>query len=145
MTARDLVQLPPRLLGVLLVAGAPAVVVAVQAAIRRLWPGIIEGEHNDVAGFLIAVVGVLYAVTLAFIVIITWEDFSSARDTVSHEAGALRSVVRDGSGLAEPAGAQMTDLAVRYAEEVSVGEWKAMNDGKPTIAPSTSSARCTRR
>lgn len=130
MTARRLVQLPPWLLCALLVVGAPIVAVGIQAAIRRLWPEIIEGEHNDVAGFLIAVVGVLYAVTLAFIVIITWEDFSTARDTVSQEAGALRSVARDSTALPDPAGPQMADLAVRYGEEVSVGEWKAMNDGK---------------
>jgi hypothetical protein len=128
--ARDLVQLQPWVLALLLVVVIPLVVVAVQAAIRRLWPEIIQGQHNDVAGFLIAVVGVLYAVTLAFIVIITWEDFSSARDTVSQEAGALRSVVRDSSALPDPAGSQMTQLAVRYGEEVSVGEWKSMNEGK---------------
>jgi hypothetical protein len=128
--ARDLVQLHPWVLVLLLVVVVPLMVVGLQAMVRRLWPEIIEGRHNDVAGFLIAVVGVLYAVTLAFIVIITWEDFSAARDTVSQEAGALRSVVRDSSALPDPAGAQMTLLAVPYGEEVSVGEWKSMNEGK---------------
>ena len=32
--------------------------------------------HNDLAGFTIAVIGVLYAVLLAFIAIATWESFS---------------------------------------------------------------------
>lgn len=128
--ARDLVQLAPWALVLVLVVAAPLAVIGLQAGVRRVWPEIIEGRHNDVAGFLIAVVGVLYAVTLAFIVIITWEDFSAARDTVSQEAGALRSLVRDSSALPDPAGTQMTHLAVQYGEEVSAGEWKSMNNGK---------------
>ena len=58
-----------------MVVGLPLLTVAVQAVVRRLAPSIVEGEHNDVAGFLIAVVGVVYAVTLAFIVIVTWEEY----------------------------------------------------------------------
>ena len=51
----------------------------------RLAPSIVEGEHDDVAGFILAVVGVVYAVTLAFIVIVTWEELRHANDTVSPE------------------------------------------------------------
>lgn len=129
MTVRSLVQLPHLLLGLLLVLGVPLLVVAVQALIRRFWPVIVEGKHNDVAGFLIAVVGVLYAVTLAFIVIVAWEEFRTAHETVDQEAGALRSLFRDTQALAEPTRTQMHDLVVSYGEEVSVGEWKAMDDG----------------
>ena len=122
-------QLNLWLLGVLLVVGVPLLVVAVQATIRRLAPQIVEGEHNDVAGFLIAVVGVVYAVTLAFIVIVTWEEFRDARDVVDQEAGALRSLYRDSQSLPEPARTRMSDLVVRYGEEVAGPEWQAMADG----------------
>lgn len=54
--SRALVQLNIRLLGALLVIGIPLVTVTVQAALRRSVPSIVAGEHNDVAGFLIAVV-----------------------------------------------------------------------------------------
>ena len=62
---------PVWLLGVLLIVGMPAAAVGAQLGIRRTWPHLLEGEHNDVAGFIIAVVGVIYAVLLAFVVIIT--------------------------------------------------------------------------
>src|SRR5829696_5000293 len=123
--SRALVHLNLWLLGVLLVVGVPLVTVAVQAAVRRLAPGIVEGEHNDVAGFLIAVVGVVYAVTLAFIVIVTWEEFRDARDTVNHEAGALRSLYRDSASLPEPARSRMGGLVVQYGREVAGPEWAA--------------------
>jgi hypothetical protein len=132
--SRALVQLNLWLLGVLIIVGVPMVAVAVQAIVRRLVPDIVAGEHNEVAGFLIAVVGVVYAVTLAFIVIVTWEDFHDARDTVDHEAGALRSLYRDSRSLPEPARTRLGEVVVRYGHEVATGEWDAMNDGESSEA-----------
>ncbi|HEX3623005.1 MAG TPA: DUF4239 domain-containing protein [Acidimicrobiales bacterium] len=129
-----LVALNLWLLGTLLVVGIPLLVVAVQAAIRRIFPSIVEGEHNEVAGFLIAVVGVVYAVTLAFIVIVTWEEFNAARNTVDAEAAALRGVYRDTRALPEPAASQAGQQVVGYADEVSVAEWPAMSRGESSPA-----------
>lgn len=121
-------------LGALLVLGIPLVVVAVQAAIRRLAPSIVEGEHNEVAGFLIAVVGVVYAVTLAFIVIVTWEEFRAASVNVNAEAAALRGLYRDAGALPEPVASDMDRLVVDYAREVSAGEWAALDKGQSSQA-----------
>jgi hypothetical protein len=129
-----LVHLNLWLLGVILVVGIPLVTVAVQATVRRAAPSIVAGEHNDVAGFLLAVVGVVYAVTLAFIVIVTWEGFRDARATVDTEAGALRSLYRDSRSLAEPTRSQIGDLAVRYGRAVAGAEWDAMDDGRSSRA-----------
>ena len=122
------------LLGGLLVIGIPLVTVALQAAVRRLLPFIVKGEHNEVAGFLIAVVGVVYAVTLAFIVIVTWERYGDARATVSHEAGALRSLYRDSQALPEPTRTRLSALAPRYGQEVATGEWAALDRGEGSRA-----------
>jgi hypothetical protein len=127
--SRSLVHLNLWLLGVLLVVGLPLLTVAVQAAVRRLAPDIVRGEHNDVAGFLIAVVGVVYAVILAFIVIVTWEGYRDARTTVHHEAGSLRGLYRDTQALPEPTRSHMATLTLRYAQEVATGEWAALDDG----------------
>lgn len=132
--SRALVHLDVWLLGLLLVAGLPLLTVAVQALVRRLVPHIVEGEHNDVAGFLIAVVGVVYAVTLAFIVIVTWEGYRDARSTVHHEAGALRSLFRDSRELPDPARAQLGGLVIRYADEVASREWDALDRGESSRA-----------
>ena len=42
--------------------------------VQRLVPSRLRQEHNDVAGFIYAVLGVAYAVLLAFVVIVVWED-----------------------------------------------------------------------
>jgi hypothetical protein len=56
--------------------------------------------NNEVAGFKFATVGALYAVLLAFAVIMVWEKFSEAENTVAQEAGLWRRCTdwRTGSG-----------------------------------------------
>ena len=44
--------------------------------------------NNEIAGFKFATVGVIYAVLLAFAVIIAWERFSDAESAVVQESGA---------------------------------------------------------
>lgn len=132
--SRSLVHLDLWLLGTLLVIGLPLLTVAVQAAVRRVMPDIVKGEHNDVAGFLIAVVGVVYAVTLAFIVIVTWEGYRDARTTVHREAGSLRGLYRDSQALPLATRAELGDLALQYAREVSAGEWAALDRGEGSRA-----------
>jgi hypothetical protein len=132
--SRALVQWNLWLLGGLLVVGLPLVAVALQAMVRRFAPDIVKGEHNDVAGFLIAVVGVVYAVTLAFIVIVTWEGYRDARTVVHHEAGSLRSLYRDSQALPEPARTQMSALVLQYGREVAVAEWAALEKGEGSRA-----------
>ncbi len=132
--SRALVQLNLWLLGVVVVIGLPLVTVALQAMVRRAVPYIVKGEHNDVAGFLIAVVGVVYAVTLAFIVIVTWQGYGDARTVVHHEAGSLRTLYRDNQALPEPTRSEMSGLILRYGREVAGSEWAALDEGEGSVA-----------
>ncbi|MBV9749499.1 MAG: DUF4239 domain-containing protein [Acetobacteraceae bacterium] len=51
--------------------------------------------NNEVAGFKFAIVGVLYAVLLAFAVIVVWERFDDAESAVAQEAGAAARLCQD--------------------------------------------------
>jgi hypothetical protein len=45
------------------------------ALVEYLVPWQVRQRHNDVAGFIYAVLGVVYAVWLGFVTIAAWEDF----------------------------------------------------------------------
>ena len=115
--------------GLLLILVLPALAVLAQIGIRRAWPRLAEGEHNDVAGFIIAVVGVIYAVLLAFVVIVSWEKLNSAESVVGEEASALRSIYRESVAFPPAARAQLSDDVSRYADAVIKQEWPAMAEG----------------
>src|SRR5262249_11756914 len=61
--------------------------------------------NNEVAGFKFATVGVLYAVLLAFAVIVVWEKFGDAENHVAEEAGAAANIYRLSAGLEKETGA----------------------------------------
>jgi hypothetical protein len=125
------VGLPIWLLFVLLVVLAPALVIGLQVVVRRRWPGLAEGDHNDVAGFIIAIVGVIYAVLLAFVVIVSWEQFSEAANTVGEEASALRGLYRETVAYPPEVRAQIQADVRDYATAAITREWPAMARGEP--------------
>lgn len=125
-------DLPVWVLAALFVVVLPAVVIVLQIGIRRRWPDLDEGDHNDVAGFLIAVVGVIYAVLLAFVVIVSWQKFASAESIAGQEASVLRALTRDSGVLAEPTGQEMRALVREYAVTVRDREWPLMAEGQTT-------------
>jgi uncharacterized membrane protein YraQ (UPF0718 family) len=90
----------------------------------------VRQEHNDVAGFIYAVLGVIYAVLIALVVIAVWEDFAAARDTVEREASELDDVFRLAHPLPEPEGRQLQELARSYAQVVVDEEWALMAQGR---------------
>jgi hypothetical protein len=82
--------------------------------------------NNEVAGFKFAVVGVLYAVLLAFAIIVVWERFTDADNIVAREAGAATNVYRLSYGMAEaPATSLRAKLSAYLAATIS-DDWPAM-------------------
>jgi hypothetical protein len=54
--------------------------------------------NNEIAGFKFATVGVLYAVLVAFAIVMVWERFADAESAVAQEAGAATALYRLASG-----------------------------------------------
>jgi hypothetical protein len=85
--------------------------------------------NNDVAGFEFATVGVLYAVLLGFAVIIVWEKFREAQNTVAQEAGAVATLYRLANGIGGESGTALHDQLTRYLKSVIADDWPAMERG----------------
>jgi hypothetical protein len=85
-------------------------------------------RNNEVAGFKFAVVGVLYAVLLAFAVLIVWEKLNEAERSVALEAGAAATIYRLADGLG-PTGAGVRDAITAYLEATIRADWQAMQRG----------------
>jgi uncharacterized membrane protein YgaE (UPF0421/DUF939 family) len=116
--------------GVLIVCGACLAAAVGLALVQRLVPTEVRQKHNDVAGFIYAVLGVIYAVLLALVVIAVWEEFGRARVTVESEANALAEIFWLAHQLPEPEGRELQELAHSYAEEVVDEEWPLMEQGR---------------
>jgi hypothetical protein len=86
----------------------------------------VQMEQNEVAGFFIAVLGVVYGVLLAFAVILVWEQFEDARAIAETEANEIGDVYHLATGLNDPARSQIQEAALAYAQVVIHEEWPEM-------------------
>lgn len=96
--------------------------------VQRLVPQDFREQHNDVAGFIYAVLGVVYAVLLAFVVIAVWDEVESARETAELEANELAEVFSLAERFPEPERGRIQDLSRSYARIVVEEEWPLMRD-----------------
>ena len=87
--------------------------------------------NNEVAGFKFATLGVLYAVLLAFAVIVVWERFNDAEKYVAQEAGAAATLYRLSKGIGEP-GAALQNKVTDYLEAAIDKDWPAMERRRPS-------------
>jgi hypothetical protein len=125
-----LVSVPSWLLGLLIVGGVALLALLGLSAVRRAVPREVRAANNDVAGFLIAVVGALYAVMLALVVVVVWEQFESARGIAQREANAVADLYRGAGGFADADRVRLRDGLKAYALAVTDDEWPVLARGR---------------
>jgi hypothetical protein len=119
--------------GVLVVGGVCLLALAGFEVVHRLVPASSRQRHNDVAGFIYAALGVIYAVILALVVIAVWEEYGAASDTVEREANAAADIFWLADQLPEPRGTHLQELVRSYAQEVVEHEWPLMAQGRAPL------------
>ena len=119
--------------GALVIGGVCLVALGGLELVQRLVPATSRQPHNDVAGFIYAALGVIYAVLIALVVIAVWEEFQAASETVEQEANALAEIFWLAHRLPEPEGTHLQELAQSYAHEVVDKEWPLMEQGQAPL------------
>jgi hypothetical protein len=87
--------------------------------------------NNEIAGFKFATVGVLYAVLLAFTIIVVWQKYADAETTVAEEAGAAASIFQLSYGIDEKPGTALRSALSNYLVHTIADEWAAMEQVMP--------------
>ncbi len=90
-----LVQIPPILLFILLVAFGAGFAGFSTYLFRKYVNMKILRSHNEVTGFLFLAVASFYALLLSFVVLVVWEQFNETRSNVSKEGSSALGLYRD--------------------------------------------------
>jgi hypothetical protein len=117
-------------IGLLLICLAMLVAVGGLVLVQRLMPARRRLRHNDVAGFIYAVLGVAYAVLLGLVVVAMWEEWNAATVAVDQEASEVAEIFWLAHRLPQPDGRRLQELARSYAQVVVNEEWPLMAQGK---------------
>jgi hypothetical protein len=90
----------------------------------------IRRAHNDVAGFIYAVVGIMYAILLAYITIIVWEQYNSATSLVEQEATNAYNIYHEVDEFPDPGRSEVQRIVKTYVETTINEEWPLLASGK---------------
>lgn len=125
-----LLNVPTVLIGFLIIFIYVLLTIISLVIIRKYYPCNRRKNHNDIAGFIFATLGVIYAVILAFIVVVTWEDFNKANEITSKEANCIASLYQDTTPFPAEFRQQIKGELTEYLNAIVSDEWQKMAKGK---------------
>jgi hypothetical protein len=130
---------PPRTtLWLLLWLGASALsAVAIVLAVRALVPLEVLKANNEVAGNYLQTLGTVYAVLLAFVVFVVWNQYNDARNHVEAEANEIADLFRTVHGFSDPCRSRIRARLRDYIKAVVQEEWPAMARSRTSARAST--------
>ena len=125
-----LVHIPAWLFCLLMIVVYVTISITSLLIIRKYYPHQKCKLHNDIAGFIFATLGVIYAVLLAFIVVITWQDFDKAQDVTVNEANCIATLYRDSTPFPAEFRAELKSELTNYVKNIINEEWQMMAKGQ---------------
>ncbi|HEX8806549.1 MAG TPA: hypothetical protein VF741_06350 [Candidatus Aquilonibacter sp.] len=121
-------NLPLGAAAILLVGGFVLLSLLLARVVAIVVPNELLREHNELAGFIFAVVGVIYAVLLGFVAVNVWERFVVAEERTYDEASSVTAVYRDAGSFSNWRQLRR-DVRTYVNYAIRVG-WPALEAGK---------------
>ena len=125
-----LYYIPTYLLGILMVALFCAFAAAGLLVFRKMIPVDRSIQHNDIAGFIFSTMGVMYAVLVAFMVIISWQSFDKTSTNLEREADYYADLYRDSAALSPDARTKIKTALTAYISSSVDDEWPLLAKGR---------------
>jgi len=97
---------------------------------QRLVPASARRIDNDVVAGTMAIIGVAYAVLIAFIAVATWQAYTDADKSTDVEASRVANLYRDVEGLPADKVDAIREHVKSYVDKVIHVEWPAQQHGQ---------------
>src|SRR6202012_58937 len=95
-------QYPIWAVGVSLAIIAVIGTILLEFVVRHFVSSAVRLQHNEIAAAIFSIIGVTYAVLLAFVAMLAWEGFNKAKAATYTEAIQVLDVFQAADSLAEP-------------------------------------------
>jgi hypothetical protein len=125
-----LIYVPTVLLGFLIIIIYVFLTIISLVILRKYYPTHRRKNHNDIAGFIFATLGVIYAVILAFTVIVTWGDFDKANEITNKEANCIASLYQNTTPFPAEFRERLKGELKEYVNAIVSDEWQKMAKGR---------------
>lgn len=95
----------------------------------RFLPRARQEEQNAILDHVLGVIGTLYAVLLAFVVVTTWQDFTEADTIVQTESAQISNLLRQAAAFPPKVRDEIRHDLIVYLNDVATKEWKTLAFG----------------
>ena len=120
-------------LSFLVVVGSTVLSVAGMLFVRKRFPIPQLREHHEVAGYLVGIVGTLYAVLLGLVVVDVQGKYQQARMMEETEASAAADLFHLADSFPQPTRAEIQKALLEYVSIILDVEWNSAEAGQFTV------------
>lgn len=117
-------------LGIIMIILAVGLSIVGLKVVWRFVPRQILKTHNDLTAAMFGAIALAYTVLLAFVVVVSWQNFDKAKEHTELEANRLTDLYRDSGAFAEPAKGEIHTLIKDYVRIVINEEWELLARGE---------------
>lgn len=86
--------------------------------------------HNEVGGFIYAVLGAVYSILLAFVVVTVWEQYTDAEENVNVEVSHVIDLYRNANDFPDSLKYEIQTTCKQYMQDMVTYEWEAMKNNE---------------
>ena len=118
------------LIGLLVVVLSVVLAIAGLVSIHHLVSLTYLDSHSEATSTIHQAIALVYGVTVAFAILLVWEQLDTAQETTQHEASDVEVIYRLAEQLPESDRNQVQDLSRSYAQLVVEEEWPLLAHGQ---------------
>ena len=130
ITQQLILNIPIFILGLIMAGGAAIFAIMGVLVVRHIIPHGRLKTHHDVADPLLGAIAAVYAVLLAFVVVVVWQSFDKANANVQMEASYIADLYGDAEAFSPDFKQKVCNLLREYRKAVVDYEWKTMARGE---------------
>ncbi|MDX3799346.1 DUF4239 domain-containing protein [Streptomyces sp. AK04-3B] len=119
-------------LTVVIVGGTVLLAVGGSVLLRRRYPSVARGEHNEMVGVTLGMFGAIYGIILAFVIVTLWTQLEDTQTIVASEATDAALITRDAAAFPAPVRARLDATMNGYVHAVVEDQWPRMRAGNPS-------------
>jgi len=133
LAQKILLTVPTISLGIIVVILAVALSTLGLIFIRRLMSHKMLGQHTDLTAAIFEAVGMAYTVILAFMVVVSWQNFDKTIAHVGNEANELVDLYRDSAAFQSDFKEKVRVSLKEYYDVVVNEEWPLLAKGEESM------------
>lgn len=128
-----ILKVPMLIAGLIVAGGSAAFAIMGVLIVRYFIPHGRLKTHNEVTAPLLGAIAAVYAVLLAFVVIVVWQCFDKSQANVQMEASYLADLYGDAEAFSPDFSQKVRNLLREYRQTVVDYEWKTMARGEMSL------------